>query len=354
VRATGRRCHSLLLVTSAFACAAVLSACYGAGTTGGSYGRDWRFSNAGLVVEFAPAVDRITWFGPLNGPNMLFVTGEHRDVDPNRPIPGADAAASSSTCTFFGGCLTWVAPQAGPHGWTDGAGAPAPWPPDPAMDTGPCYRSGWSPTGFAATGPVHRSGLKETKEFVLLDRNSAELRFTLHNTTGRPISAATWISCAAHAADTIAVRLQRHSQEPGKSADAMIRGWAEDARSEELFRSVMSEPSSNGWALIRLADVNWDPGVKVFFDLAGEGGEIAVWHAGYWLHRRTLAQDEAGYARLVAAGEGRAAIFAEPRSHIVELQLTGPLVDIPPRGSTQTVERWTLIRSSYPDLSVLP
>jgi hypothetical protein len=290
-----------------------------------------RIEHAGLAVSYMPDLDRYTYFGPVGGPNLLYSTGLSR------------APAADGTYTFFGGAYTWVAPQAGNLGWKDSAGEPRPWPPDPAMDTGPGARIGLTEDSLTTLTPVSRAGLREEKVLTILDGSTAELVYTLRNTTEAPLTAGTWTNTAVRTGAVIAVRMPE---------EAEVRGW--DDRSIELFRSIASEPSEAGWVTLDLSRASWEPGIKVYIESPLDLPKIAVWDRGYWFLRELETTDMAGLSRLREHSEGPVAVYIQPRDHIVEAELYGPLKDIPGGGSATTIERWRLIRSPAADVSLLP
>lgn len=301
-----------------------------------------RVEFGGLAAEFIPAIDRMTFFGVGSG-NLLHTTGL------DRPLP------DDGSYRFFGGCYTWIAPQkpaAGvARGWVDAQGGPRDWPPDPAMDVGPVRRVAYDARSFTVLGPETRSNLQESKAFVLLAPDLAELRYTIRNRGAESAVAGCWINTAASLEDRIAVRLPAGSE---------IVGW--DATNVERFRSILAAPDARGWALAELPKAAWDGGIKVYIHPATDAPsrvEIAVWRAGAktWLHRSMGLISPADAARLRAAGEGPVAIYIQPnagKDPIIEAELYGPIADIAPASDTTAIERWRVIPSASPDRSVLP
>lgn len=287
----------------------------------------WRVEANGLAVEYLPRADRYTYFGPEKGPNLMYAVGLDR-------LPPADGSY-----TFYGGCYTWVAPQHGPAGWAGYGGEPLPWPPDPAMDVGPGYRSGRSLPSATVTTPRQRSGVREVKRFELMGPDAAELWCTLVNAGDVTVERGAWVITACPPDGAIAVRAP---------AGTPLRGW--DDVSVDRLLSVLSEPDEHGWRVLDLEDVDWEGGVKVYID---GPAELAVWREGWWLHRRQLAED---VDSLLAHGEGPVALYLQPSDSgppIFEAELYGPIVAIEPGGEHTSVETWRLVESPKPKTEAL-
>jgi hypothetical protein len=293
-----------------------------------------RFERGGLAIEHLGSIDRLTWFGPVNGPNMLFT--QMLDQPP----------AEDGNYTFFGGCYTWVSPQTGPLGWRGTDGEQLPWPPDPAMDIGPAQTIGQTRAGITTRTPVSRAGLREVKTFALRKNGVAELTNELVNWGDEPRTVGTWVNTAVHDKGVIAVRF-----DPAHD-DAAIWGWNQE--SIDRFLSILAPSDVKGWSLVRTADADWDGGGKVYLDdhphfenTSWVSPEIAIWRRGYWLHRKGHAPVDG--AKLRAMGEGPVAIYIQPASGdskaIIEAELYGPIEEIGPGERTVAGEEWTLIES---------
>lgn len=301
-----------------------------------------RFETPTLAVEFTPSLDRFTCFGPVSGPNMLHTSGLER------------APAGDGSYTFFGGAYSWVAPQAGPMGWKAANGSEMSWPPDPAMDIGPVEVTRLGIQGFTTLGPVHRSGLREEKSLRAVGPLRTELVYTLHNTSDRVVTAGHWLNTAARvrkgSRDRLAFRIP-----PGTSLRAAMGDGA-----LEHFQRIATPETAAGWVVLPLGRADWPDGIKVYIDTPADPrtgarhAEIAVWHEGWWLHRRLTSGDDASIARLNELGEGPVATYINPSLGIAEAELYAPIADIPPGGSTASTEVWTLIRSPRADADDLP
>jgi hypothetical protein len=296
--------------------------------------RALRLHNGEIAFEALPELDRLTYFGPVAGPNLLFV----QLLETPPPADGA--------YTFYGGCYTWVAPQnpvAGAHpGWLDAEGASRPWPPDPAMDVGPADLVGRSSASITTQTPTSAMGLKERKRFELVDERTGRLVFTIQNLSDERATVAPWINTAVRPEAVAAVRYQE--------GITQVWGWDEDSISR--FRSILRPDEPTGWALVDLQAAEWERGIKVYLDGAPE---IAIWQDGWWLHR---SQRHDGGARLRSLGEGPVAMYIEPSSGpddaaVIEAELYGSVSDLPPFTSATTVEAWRLIEAPTPDLSLL-
>lgn len=317
--------------------AALLAGCASRAPAPETSARAVRVQRSGLAVEALPAIDRITYFGTYDGPNMLHV----QNLD--------QAPAPDASYTFFGGCYTWVAPQNGPMGWRGEGGDLRSWPPDPAMDVGPVWRTGRSEGSVTLSGPVSRSGLREEKTFTLVDNATATLEYALHNEGTAPVLAGTWVNTAVDPEGAIAVRMPVGTE---------VYGWDEVAA--DRVRSVLSEPDGRGWAMIDLRDAAWEGGSKVWFaSPEGTPVEIAVWKkggraGGYWLLRSLPAMSSAEIAQLREVGEGPVAVYIDPGAGLVEAELYGPVASIAPGGAQRATETWRMISSKERSTAVLP
>ena len=307
------------------------------------------FIRRGIALEFTPSIDRITFFGPEKGTNMLHT------VDLDKPIP------MDGSYTFWGGAYSWVAPQKGENGWRDDAGQLKDWPPDPAMDIGPTEITGESLESLTVEGPVMRSGLQEIKTFRSISATAMDISYTLKNTTDHPVTGGQWLNTACRAATVFGKESKR-----GTGGDKLafrimagtdsshIRGAMSD-KAVELFQSASAAATQTGWVVLDLNLATWDDGIKVYIDPpAGRKAEIAIWHDGYWLHRELTIGDENTDARLAQMGEGAVAVYINPGLKIVEAELYAPITEIPAGNSTTATERWTLIKAASGDARVLP
>lgn len=302
-------------------------------------------SNTTVRVEFDAARDRFTFFGPsyspvghAEPPNMLHLVGLERTPPANGDY------------TFFGGAYSWFAPQNGERGWKDANGKTSPWPPDPLMDVGPAVLSASSARAFSVMGPVQRSGLREEKSLTITGPWTAELTYTLHNTTGKAVLAGPWLNAAV--APIGSVLAFRVGTDGNSRTFERWGGMGENAAAR--FGEALSPASASGWATLPLSSAKWDDGIKVYLDSGESFAEIAVWRDGWWFHRRLLSGDGATNRRLRELGEGPVACYINPGLGIIEAELVAPIVDIPAKGKTTATERWTLIESATADVGALP
>lgn len=317
--------------------AGLATGCASRGPAPHTHERAVRLEHAGLAVEALPSIDRFTYFGTFDGPNMLHIEGLERE-------PAADGSY-----TFFGGCYTWFAPQNGPLGWRGPSGEAQGWPPDPVMDVGPVWRSGRSENSVTLTGPIGRSGLREEKTFTLVDNATATLAYTLRNESAAAVLAGTWINASVDPKGAIAVRVPEGTE---------VYGWDDVAVGR--VRSVLSTTDDRGWAMIDLRDAEWEGGSKVWFAAPpGTPVELAVWRkggraGGYWLLRSLPPLGAAEIAQLREVGEGPVAVYIDPGAPIVEAELYGPVLSIPPGGEQSATETWRMISSKERSTKVLP
>ena len=279
-----------------------------------------RLQDSGLAAEILPRLDRVTYFGPAGGPNMLFVTGLDREPD------------GGGGYTFYGGAYTWVSPQADELGWRDEAGAERDWMLDTAMDRGPARVLRATDDEAVFLTPESRAGLRERKTLRLTGPRTAEFVYELENLTGEWLRRGTWTNTAVGADWRIAVRLP----------NAEVWGWNDESIAQ--MRSLVAQ-EHDGWARLDVGRGSWDGGGKTYLDSTPE---IAIWTDGWWLHRRILEPVDA--AALRAVDEGPVALYidvpdAPGDTPVIEAELYGPLLEVPAYGSITTTETWTLIRS---------
>lgn len=296
-----------------------------------------RFSRQGVRVEYAQGIDRYTFFGPDSGPNLLHTVGLDREAQPGQYV-------------FFGGAYSWTAPQNGPGGsvggWIAPDESPRGWPPDPAMDTGPCAVEAAGERGFVATGPQQRTGLREVKTFEIIGARTARLTYRLNNEGASPVLAGPWLNTAVAPGAVVAFRM-------GKGDGFEVRGAMGD-NAVASFTGALSPTGPGGWRTLDLSRHPALPEVKVFIDAGDRAAEIAVWREGWWLHRTLTSGDADSHARQRAMSEGPVAFYANSGLGIFEAELVAPFAEIAPAGHHQAVEVWTLIKSETPDVTALP
>lgn len=310
--------------------AATLVGCH----AGKSHPGAWRLSQDGLAVEVLGAVDRVTYFGPAKGPNLLHL--ERLDEGPT----------DDGSYRFFGGVYTWVSPQ---DGWFDETGEPGDWPPDPAMDVGPVRRTSGSRGQVTVTGPMQRSGLVEVKTIRMIDSSTAQFEFAVRNDGVVPVRAGAWTLAAAGKMDLIAVRMPEGTEV-----------WGADEAVEQFQRIRRRTNKKTGWALVKPWRARWKGGIKVYLmPPEGEPAQIAVCHKGFWFYRRVEPLNADERARLLASGEGPIALYIQPgrkkgEQRIVEVELYGPIEELDPGESVTTTETWRVIKAKGRRTRVLP
>jgi len=285
-----------------------------------------RLRTAQLACIYDAQRDRILSFGPAGGPNLLYV----RDLD--HP-PAADGSY-----TFFGGMYSWISPQGA---WVDESGELRDWPPDPFMDRGPTVIDGRSERHLVAHGPATRRGLIEQKWFeIAMDRGAAILDQRLHNPTSEKIVGGVWINVAVKPGGVIAVRDAGSDHFRISGGEAANTLWARATTSHE------------GWVLIHTEGVDFsDLGADSFKFFAGGSPTIAIWTDGYWLLRQAMSGDADG--SLARHGEAPVEVYINYGLQLFEAELLGPIATIPPGGTAQHIEYWTVIPATQPDTLLL-
>lgn len=293
-----------------------------------------RMRRGDLAIEYSPDLDRVTFFGVHDGPNLVHTVGIDREP------------ADDGSYTFFGGGYTWIAPQRGEHGWQSESGELQDWPPDPAIDAGPSRIVGRTPLGVVTENPVSREGLREEKTLRLTSPHSASVEFRLTNTSDQTLRRATWINTAVRPDARIALKL--------RDGDQIAQFYSNDDGAVERFNSLLGPTDERGWVVLDLRKATFDGGIKVYTD---GPAEIAVWvpnpewfrTKGFWLHRTletplTVEQR----SELRAIGEGPVAVYLNPGLGLFEAELYGPVVDLEPGETASSTEVWTVYRADSP------
>jgi len=293
-----------------------------------------RMRRGQLAIEYSPDLDRVTFFGVHNGPNLLHTIELDREP------------ASDGSYTFFGGGYSWIAPQRGEHGWRSESGELQDWPPDPSIDAGPSRIVGRTPLGVVAENPISREGLREEKSIRLSSPHSASIEFQLSNTSDETLRRATWINTAVRPNARIALRLRDRGE--------VAQLYSSDEGALEILSGILGPTDDQGWAIVDLRKATFDGGIKVYTD---GPAEIAVWvpnpewlqTEGFWMHRSletplTVEQR----SELRALGEGPVAIYLNPGLGLFEAELYGPVVDLEPGATASSTEVWTVYRASSP------
>ncbi len=284
---------------------------------------------ADLILEYDAERDRIVRFGPINGPNLL----ETRDLD---VVPNSDGEY-----TFFGGMYTWVAPQ---NGWVNQQGGLHNWPPDPAMDRGPCTLNIDSGDGILIEGPVLRSGLQQTKRISISDDGICTIAHALHNTTNTTQHAGIWSITAAKTGSTIAVRLDSDNwfvEEPGVSLDSELNNALWAAVANEVGPWIVFDTGTD----LSNAQVDSDS-FKAFVNRA-PSTQIAIWSDGYWLVRSADPPDI--FSSLSEVGESSIEIYGHFGLNLFEAELLSAYQSIPPGEMITWTETWQIVPSDSPD-----
>ncbi len=298
----------------------------------------WRLERDGYALEVLGSVDRVTYFGPRKGPNVLL----SKRLNEEPEIEG--------DYVFRGGVYSWVSPQDAPMGWVDPLGDLRVWPPDPAMDVGPVRRTASASHELEMTGPVQLRGVREIKRVRLLPGGEAEHEFRIENERDFEVVAGPWLLSAAERRDVIAVRMPEGSEV-----------WAREAEWVDRLMEIATEPDERGWVLVNLSRARWEGAIKVFVNPPeGVPVELAVRREGFWHFRSLGVMDAGDVTRLKEVGEGPLALHIQPGRErgvetIIEAELYGPISTIAPGARSEpSVERWRLIKARGRKLDVLP
>ncbi|MEM9082245.1 MAG: DUF4380 domain-containing protein [Planctomycetota bacterium] len=321
------------LLATALLGQAVLAAC-GAGTHRMLYWRnDVQMVNDRLTMRYDPAIDRLTYFGPIYGPNLLHI----------EPDTIAMRADPEGEYRFFGGGYSWISPQRATQttpelGWRNAENELQDWPPDPSIDRGPMLITGRAVGSFTATGPVGLAGLQERVTHALVSDDEARLDHELINRSQETVAAGTWYNTAFSHQDVIALP-------PG-----VIRIAEENEAKRAMIDSILWIDPLSGWQTLDFRRLRTNQDAKIYIDASIP--EIAIWRDRMWFHRKVSAAIDA--EALANAGEGSVAVYINKGLGIFEAELYGPLATILPGHSIKTTEEWRVIRNERSSVGALP
>ncbi len=283
------------------------------------------FAGGGVQAVFDLSRDRLMWFGPENGPNLL----ETRDLD----VPPSD-----ESYTFYGGAYTWMAPQSA---WTDESGSPRDWPPDPRMDAGPVRLVRSWMTGIEVEGPVTRNGLREIKRFEMIGDGEMVVSYILRNDSQEPVTAGPWLITAGRRGGLFAV---------ASGVDGSVRFDRPDSESLWLDRG---EERGSWWLIDLWARRKWkntrdDLDLKAFID-SPQRPVVAAWDGGWWLVRM-MESDPLDPAAAHSGGEAPVEVYLHYAHGMgfFEAELLGRVVTLQPGESVEHRERWRVVEDSRP------
>jgi len=139
----------------------------------------YRLTNGKVELVAVPGIARIMSFGPVGGPNLFWVNDAMTPEATGRQIP----VAAPDVWLNFGGDKLWIAPEAD---WN--------WPPDPALDRGPCRAAANEKGELVLTGPPsQRHGVRFERTIRLApDAARVEIEQTMRNVSHGPVSGAIW------------------------------------------------------------------------------------------------------------------------------------------------------------------
>ncbi|HEB61284.1 MAG TPA: hypothetical protein ENJ06_05610 [Phycisphaeraceae bacterium] len=282
-----------------------------------------RLEYGGTLLRYRPDIDRITFFGTIDGPNLLHTV----DLDRQPPADGS--------YLFYGGCYTWVAPQRGEYGWVDGKGEKLDWPPDPKMDRGPMQVIKRSHHSLTARGPVMRSGLREYVTLTMHQDGSATITRELENTTDEPKQAAIWMITAVRPGDQIAFK-----------NEVRDKLWSDDPQNEALLDEQLVE--NRDYLVLDTTSLTFTDGIKVYAD---SDPVIAIHTPGWWLLRQGSDSFDGSLRTVKEAPVG---LYLHPGLKLYEAELYGSLQMIAPGKRIHYSENWQLFPGFTADTAVLP
>jgi len=299
-------------------------------------------SGFGLKAAYDADCDRLTYFGPNKGPNLLFA--------PNRAKVGSDP---EDGYVFFGGMYSWIGPQGE---WVDASGNPKSWPPDPVIDRGPMSVMDMTLREFQAVGPVSPiSGLRESKSVEIVGEGEAVVTHRVENLSDEPRRVSIWTITAAPTRAIIVVPRPLATQPIGMDKPESHDLW--ERRAGEVGNWVML-PRQRMRRLRRMSGE-----LKAFVPVgaridAQQHSEtlppcIAIWKRHYWLLRVGDPSSIDVDGTLWAAGEAPVEVYVNSGLKIFEAELLSPIVELQPGESTQFTERWFVIYGSRYNTSVL-
>jgi hypothetical protein len=248
-------------------------------------------------------------------------------------------AGGMSTWANVGGSKTWPAPQgwSGPDEWAG--------PPDPVLDSG-AWAPSWMIHGDVAVITLispddPRSGLRITRQFTIPAAGTAfTQRVTFENVSDRERRWAIWEVCQVDTAagaglgPSAAAVVVPHADEPVELDLGTYEGLMDSTRvGHDVVLSVGTGVAKRGYPCASGSVRYHDPSGRVLQlstrpQATGEwpdrGSKVEV-----WLQRPT--------ARPLAALDD-----LHPSSHLVELEVLGPLVALAPAMATELDIAWRI------------
>jgi len=201
----------------------------------------YRMTNGTVDVVIVPQIARIMQYGPAGGEGLLFV---------NEPLtPEVRGASEPTDYPNYGGHKLWVAPQ---KTWN--------WPPDPALDRGPCRVEVLPDGALRMTGaPSPAAGVRFDR-VLRLDPKGTRLQIeqTMTNVSAAPVTWAIWSVTQVTTDGTAVIPLEPGAQtrfvddaqpapEWRRVGDAYLLSAPD--KSQKLFA-----PGAPGWLAYRKGD----------------------------------------------------------------------------------------------------
>jgi hypothetical protein len=288
-------------------------------------------------------------FAPTRGGRLLSLVADGGELLWTDPTLLDDALAPAvplvswptgeggmSTWANVGGSKTWPAPQgwSGPDDWAG--------PPDPVLDSG-AWTASWSMDGDGAVVTLvspddERSGLRITRCFSMPAAGTAfTQRVTFANISDRERRWAIWEVCQVDTAagaglGSAAAVVIPHATTPVELDLGSYEGRVESTLAgDDVVLPVGTGVAKRGYPGASGSVRYRDPSGRVL-ELATTPAATGEWPDGgsrveVWLQRLTAAP--------IAALEG-----LHPSSHLVELEVLGPLVTLAPGMTTQLDITW--------------
>jgi hypothetical protein len=255
----------------------------------------YRLSNGTAEVTVVPQVARIMQYGPAGEEGLLFVNPAL--------TPEAIGTAEPKEYPDYGGHKLWVAPE---RVWG--------WPPDPALDRGPCSVTVLADGALLVTGtPSPTAGVRFDR-LLRLDpegtRLTIEQRMT--NTSGAPVTWGIWDVTQVTTDDTAVIPLGEGAQTRFGEGEEAAAQWR---RVGDAY--LVTKPES---------------AQKLF--VSGGPGWLAC-RTGGWLFLKSFKIQEAAPPEPETPREA----WVGTRG-FMELEFVGPEVTLKPGQTTALTQEW--------------
>ena len=261
--------------------------------------RGWeavQLDNGVARAVIVPGVARVMVFERAGGANLIWQ---------DKALWGIPANLATGDWQNFGGSKLWAAPQAA---WG--------WPPDPAMDRGPCgYAIGQDGSIHLRGMPSQTVGVRLDREISLADGRAAlDLEYTMQNTTSSNVTWGIWNIIQMQGGGRVLLPTPK-----GVSVreDKRWHIWEHWQRIDDIF--VLHHTGQEG-KVMSIGPEGW-----IAYEKAGEVFVLSF-----------RADPDAVYPE----GHGCGEVYAG--GSYIELEHVAPLTQLAPGETTQTTERWIL------------